>query len=241
MSEWSLTNIFESLHADIHTQLTSARKSFAHPGTKGDGSENAWLELLRTYLPKRYQADKAHVVDSNGNFSEQMDIVIFDRQYSPFVFDFQGQIIVPAESVYAVFESKQTVNSENIQYAKKKISSVRKLHRTSLPIPFANGVYPPKPLFPIIGGLLALDCDWKPAMGETLVRHLSESTTHGAIDIGCVAAHGYYYFDKEKRDFEILNSNKAATAFLLKLIAELQFSGTVPMIDVLSYSKWMSS
>lgn len=241
MSDWSLPDIFESLHTDIQTQLVSVRKSFKHPGTKGDGSENAWLELFRTYLPMRYQADKAHVVDSLGNFSDQMDIVIFDRQYSPFVFDFQGQRIIPAESVYAVFESKQSANSENIEYAKEKISSVRKLRRTSLPIPFVGGVYPPKPLIPIIGGLLTLDCDWNPAMGESLVKNLSGHTTHGTIDIGCVAAQGYYYFDKEKRNYEVCVSNKAATAFLFKLIAELQYSGTVPMIDVLAYSKWMEN
>jgi hypothetical protein len=32
---------------------------------------------------------------------------------------------------------------------------------------------------------------------------------------------------------------KAATAFLFKLIAQLQFSGTVPMIDVDAYAKWL--
>jgi hypothetical protein len=33
---------------------------------------------------------------------------------------------------------------------------------------------------------------------------------------------------------------KPATAFLFKLIAQLQFSGTVPMIDVQAYAEWLS-
>ena len=33
---------------------------------------------------------------------------------------------------------------------------------------------------------------------------------------------------------------KPATAFLLKLISMLQFSGTVPMIDVTAYAQWLS-
>ena len=53
------------------------------------------------YLPHRYQAETAHVVDSRGAFSQQIDVVVFDRQYSPFIFKFQRQTIVPAESVYA--------------------------------------------------------------------------------------------------------------------------------------------
>jgi len=32
---------------------------------------------------------------------------------------------------------------------------------------------------------------------------------------------------------------KPATAFLFKVIAQLQFSGTVPMIDVDTYAKWL--
>src|ERR1700759_4141588 len=82
MAEWSLEKVLEGLHDDIHQQLETARKALAHPGTKGDASEEIWLELFNKYLPKRYQAEKAHVVDSAGNFSQQMDVVIFDRQYS---------------------------------------------------------------------------------------------------------------------------------------------------------------
>ena len=108
----SLPRLLASLHDDIQTRLETVRKSFGHPGTKGDGSEHVWLDLLDTYLPKRYQAAKAHVVDSQGKFSQQIDVVVFDRQYSPFIFYYQGQTIIPAESVYAVFEAKQTVNAE---------------------------------------------------------------------------------------------------------------------------------
>lgn len=105
---------------------------------------------VRVTLPHRYQAASAHVVDSRGVFSEQIDVVVFDRQYSPFIFQYEGQTIIPAESVYAVFEVKQVVNAAQVSYAQKKVSSVRGLHRTSLPIPYAQDTYPPKPLIPII-------------------------------------------------------------------------------------------
>ena len=111
MSEWSLPELLAGLHDDIQERLGRVRKSFGHPGVKGDASEGVWLELLKTYLPQRYQAATAHVVDSLGAFSEQIDIVVFDRQYSPFIFIYQGQTIIPAESVYAVFEAKQTMNA----------------------------------------------------------------------------------------------------------------------------------
>jgi len=117
MSNWSLTQLLSGLHDDIERRLSIAREAFAHPGTKGDASEGVWLALLETYLPQRYRAAKAHVVDSRGAFSDQIDVLVFDRQYSPFIFTFEDQLIVPAESVYAAFETKQTINANHVNYA----------------------------------------------------------------------------------------------------------------------------
>jgi len=240
MNSWSLSQLLAGLHDDIQQRLENVRKSFGHPGTKGDASENVWLELLQKYLPRRYEAAKAHVVDSHGVFSEQIDVVIFDRQYSPFIFNYEGQTIIPAESVYAAFEAKQTVNAGLVDYAQKKVASVRRLHRTSLPIPYAEGVYKAKPLTPIYGGLLTFESEWSPRLGQPLLDALSGGDADGRLELGCIAAHGYFSLDKRSGDYELSSGGKPATAFLLKLISELQFSGTVPMIDVQAYAQWLS-
>lgn len=239
MSEWSLPVLLESLHADIEHKLSIVRKSLAHPGTKGDGSENVWIELLNTYLPERYSASKAHVVDSKGQFSEQMDIVVYDRQYSPFVFNYEEQIIIPAESVYAVFEAKQSMDKGMIEYAQKKVRSVRTLHRTSLPIPYAKGTYPAKPLIPILGGILTLESEWSPALGAPLLEQLEKDQENGMLNIGCSASHGFFFYENSKEKYILSSQKKAATAFLFKLISILQFSGTVPMIDIEVYGDWL--
>lgn len=240
MAEWSLPDLLASLHDDIQKRLALVRKTFKHPSTMGDASERVWIELLNNYLPKRYQAAKAHVVDSNGKFSDQIDVVVFDRQYSPFIFSYEGETIIPAESVYAVFEAKQTANAELVEYAQKKIASVRQLHRTSLPIPYAKGVYPPKPLIPILGGLLTLESDWSPPLGPSLERALSADTNEGRMDIGCIASHGHFFFDETTSKYALAERSKPATSFLFKLISKLQFSGTVPMIDVEAYGQWLT-
>jgi hypothetical protein len=239
MSTWSLTQLLAGLHDDIEQRLATARKSFAHATTKGDASEGVWLELLTTYLPQRYQAATAHTVDSKGQFSDQIDIVVFDRQYSPFIFRFQGQKIIPAESVYAVFEAKQTVNADVIRYAREKCASVRRLHRTSLPIPHAGGVYDAKPPMPILGGVLAFDSDWRPPLGDPLQEVLTEGDANSRLDIGCIAAHGIFCRDKDR--FVFTAETKPATAFLLELIARLQEVATVPMIDVRAYARWLEN
>jgi len=229
------------LHNDIQQRLKTVRESFGHPGTKGDASEKVWLELLQTYLPQRYQAKTAHVVDSHGMFSEQIDVVVFDRQYSPFIFIYEGETIIPAESVYAVFEAKQAINADHVAYAQGKVASVRRLHRTSLPIPYAKGVYPAKPLIPILGGLLTFESDWSPAFGPPLEKALAEGDENGRLDLGCVAAHGHFFLNQSTSTYEFTPEGKPATAFLFKLISQLQFSGTVPMIDVQAYAEWLTT
>lgn len=240
MSEWSLAQLLSGLHDDIQQRLETVRRSFGHPGTKGDASEKVWLELLQSYLPERYQSATAHVVDSRGVFSQQIDVVVFDRQYSPFIFRYEGQTIIPAESVYAVFEAKQAINAGQVAYAREKVASVRRLHRTSLPIPHAGGTYPAKSLIPVVGGILTFDSDWKPALGDALLDALGDGQSDDRLDLGCVAAQGYFTFNEQDGRYKIHDGGKPATAFLFKLISQLQFSGTVPMVDVQAYAEWLS-
>lgn len=241
MKNWSLSDLLSGLHDDIQQRLATCRTCFKHPGTKGDASEKVWIELLQKYLPRRYQAETAHVVDSQGKFSDQIDVVVFDRQYSPFIFDFQGQKIIPAESVYGVFEAKQAINKDIIEYAQQKVASVRGLHRTSLPIPHAGGTYPAKPLVPIIGGILAFESDWNPGLGEPLLQSLSAVNGLQRLDLGCIAAHGTVSYNEKTKSHELAHRGKPATAFLFELISRLQSSATVPMIDINAYAAWLGN
>lgn len=240
MNKWSLGQLLAGLHEEVQNRLNLSRKTMAHPVAKGDASEAVWLAMLQNYLPKRYQAAKAFVVDSEGVFSDQIDVVVFDRQYSPFIFTFEEQTIVPAESVYAAFEAKQTVNAALVEYAQNKAATVRRLQRTSLPIPHAGGVYPPKPLIPILGGLLTFESDWNPAFGKPFNDALNSGDPEGRLDLGCVAAHGHFAYDDKTANYTITAGNRPATAFLFNLISKLQFSGTVPMIDIQAYARWLA-
>lgn len=239
MTEWNLSTLLNSLHEDIQKRLEIVRISHGHPGSKGDASERVWLNLLQTYLPQRYQVESGHVVDSQGSFSDQIDVLVFDRQYSPFIFDYEETKIIPAESVYAAFEAKQTINAGLVQYAREKVESVRSLHRTSLPIPHAGGIYPAKTLNTIIGGILTFESEWNPPFGNPFEKAMGKGNDDDSLDLGCVAAHGHFFFDTNANSYTIDENGKAATGFLLRLISTLQASATVPMIDVQAYSKWL--
>ena len=140
-----LKELFHGLQEQMQTSLNVNRKFIGHPGSKGDATEQHWIEFLRTYLPDRYKVDKAIVIDSIGNVSEQMDVVIYDAIYTPFIFKQDNFMYIPAESVYAVFEVKQDVEG-HIEYAAKKVESVRKLKRTSISMVASGRTTPARPL-----------------------------------------------------------------------------------------------
>ncbi|MCH7499028.1 MAG: hypothetical protein IH886_03325 [Nitrospinae bacterium] len=238
-TNWSLPELLDSLNTQVEQDLKTARRVMGHAVDKGDCTEEIWISLLQNYLPKRYESRKAHVVDSRGNFSDQIDLVIHDRQYSPLIFKFEGKSVIPAESVYAVFETKQDMTDANIKYAQNKVTSVRKLYRTSLDVPTVDGVKTKKELHDIIGGILTLSCGWKPPFGNTMGKSLEGEMAEGRLDIGCVAESGYFTFDN-KGSYTLSATAKPVTAFLLELIARLQAIGTVPMIDVRSYAAKLS-
>jgi len=187
MSDWSLSQLLSGLHDEIQQKLAIARKSFAHPGTKGD-CQRAGLArycckpTCRSATPGGPRRTSSTATETSAIRSTSSSS---NRQYSPFIFKFQGQTIVPAESVYAAFEAKQAINATRVEYAQKKVATVRRLHRTSLPIPHAGGTYPAKQLIPILGGLLTFESDWTPAFGDPLIRALEVTDEMERLDMGC--------------------------------------------------------
>lgn len=232
---WSLPVLLDELNSAVATDLQRARKTLGHPTDLGDATEDIWIDLFNKYLPKRYHAIKATVVDSTGAFSEQIDVVIHDRQYTPLMFTFKDKHVVPAESVYAVFESKQEMNAAHIGYAQKKIASVRNLHRTSLPVPTIDGTRNAKELTPVLGGILTLSCKWSPMFGDTLRSYLEVGKGDAMLDVGCVADAGNFWCDADG-SYQLGEVAKPVTRFLLELISRLQSVATVPMIDIRAYA-----
>ncbi len=234
--------LFLGLQKSLIAELEISRGAINHPGTKGDATEANWIAMLEKYLPKRYQVSNAFVIDSKGGISQQQDIVIHDRQYSPFLFNHAGALYIPAESVYTVLEIKQNLNAGHVKYAGDKIKSVRDLHRTNGAITHAGGkIDKPRDLFPILGGLLTLESDWSPAFGDAFIASLKELPAEGRIDLGCSLKNGSYeiVYDKAEPAATIKDGDVVLLSFFLRLLAQLQALGTAPAIDIAAYAAWI--
>jgi len=52
------------------------------------------------------------VVDHSGKISEQIDIIIYDRHFTPFIFKGERVVYIPVEGVYAIFEVRPQFNKK---------------------------------------------------------------------------------------------------------------------------------
>ena len=250
-----LRELFNGLQTQMLASLNVDRVFIEHPGSKGDATEQRWIDFLRTYLPDRYKVDKAIVIDSTGNVSEQMDIVIYDAIYTPFIFNQDGFMYIPAESVYAVFEVKQDVKGY-IDYAAQKVESVRRLKRTSVEMVNSGRRTSARPLTKILGGILTTTSSYSGT--ETVSKQLKELKGYQTLDLGCLCDTGSFHvdyketrpdgIDQTKNEFieqvyesrevnEIIFSDKKVSlfTFFLQLVSYLKSIGTVPAIDINAY------
>lgn len=231
--------LLNGLQSTLLNKLQNSRRMIEHPGTKGAVVEYDWIETLRSFLPKRYQVDRAFVIDSKDNLSQQLDIVIYDSQYSPLIFNHNECKYISAESVYAVLEVKQNLSKENILYASEKIQSVHSLYRTSTVIVHAGGDYKPKPLHKMIGGFICSESDWSPSFGKPFIEAIKLARENSTIDIGCSLKDGSFVteWDGDDPKIQLCNPEDSLMYFLIRLMEKLQKIGTVPAIDLLEYSK----
>lgn len=231
----NLRDVFVYSQAVVQANLELCRGLLSHPVMKGEASETCWIEFLKQYLPMQYGVERGKVIDSKGNMSDQIDIIIYDKLFSPYILNGFETKLLPVESVYAVFEVKQDIKS-HISYASKKIASVRRLVPS-----FLNELgttCDDVDVFPIIGGILTFDCTLRDKSVEHNLKKL-----HGeeSIDIGCCVNWGSFlvryasgqdnlqnigrkYGLKEVTDVKCYSKDTALFSFVYQLLFFLERS-----------------
>lgn len=229
-----MTSIKTLLENKRKALLAKLEADLNHPTSKGDNSEESWINFFRSFLPSKYAINKGFVFDSNGNMSEQIDVIIYDSLYTPLIFETEtGEKFITAESVYAVFEVKQELNKGYLEYAHKKIMSVQNLHRSSRPMIVAGKAVKARSLTKIIGGILSSNS----ISFDSVKSHLSH---YPSIDLGCII-NQYSFLTIKDDDGSILditqsNEDEVILSFFFIILDELYKIGTVPAVDIRNYA-----
>jgi len=220
----NIKKLFSALDEEMRLKLSSKIDEIYHPTARGIETELNWIGLLRAYLPERYTVDSGFVVDHKGNISEQIDIIIYDRHFTPFIFRGENVVYIPAEGVYAVFEVKPHFDKNYYNYAVKKHKSVTALKRTSAKFKHVLGS-DKNTLFEIIGGILT-----KGNKAKSFYNGIKEDSDLSIIlSLDCGVKIISKDLTEQQSDEQIL------AFFLLKLIERLRALGSVPALEADEY------
>lgn len=235
----NLRDLFRDVEEELDARLGTARRNLTHPGAKGEITESEWRSLLTAYLPRRYSIAKGFIVDSRGGISDEIDLIIHDRHFSPLLFHHATTCYIPAEAVYAVVEVKPELSKAMVEYAGAKAASVRRLHRTSAAIWHAGGEYPSnhRPLPRILAGIVTSSAGWvDPA--ASLPGALGELGEEQRLDLGCVAKRlGFRAHYSPNIGIESSDGDTSLIYFMLRLLGALTTMGSAPPIDFDAYAQ----
>ncbi len=218
----------------------AAGELFEHPTAAGAITEQHWLTLFDRYLPQRYRAASAFVIDAQGHRSRQIDLAIFDRLYSPPLFPHSSGLHIPAESVYAVFEVKQDLNQRLIRDAGRKAASVRRLLRTSVPVLAAGALRRAIRPYRILAGILALRSGWPTRFHKRLPTALSRLHPDESLDLGLALRDGAFE-SLSKSQVRFSTPDVSLIFFMLRLLTRLRALGTAPAADLMAYGRHLES
>ncbi|MGF7117400.1 DUF6602 domain-containing protein [Methanobacterium oryzae] len=125
-----IVGIFDEVSKTMRSDFEKARKAIEkHPGLKGSSFEETFKEFLREYLPESLDISTGLLVDSNGNFSKQLDVIISDKAKTPIFFRSGNIRVIPIECAYAIIEIKASLNSKELDKAFENMKSVKNLEK----------------------------------------------------------------------------------------------------------------
>ncbi|MEJ2422816.1 MAG: hypothetical protein P8018_14130 [Acidobacteriota bacterium] len=220
---------------EMEAALSANRRIMPHEGEKGAAAELRWREMLSSYLPRRYSVRTGFIVDHAGRVSQQIDVIIHDAQYSPFLFQAGTSCFVPAESVYAIFDAKQEISKKTLAATGEKVASVRQLERTSGPIwTNAGGPFPGKQPEnqPILGGILAVASTFKDPFGQYFERALNGLPEDNRLDLGVAVSAGAFEVRSKEESLLAYDRDTALVGFFMALIRKLQPLATALAMDL---------
>jgi hypothetical protein len=118
--------IIDTTQRQMRLHLEEIRATFQHKGVKGDKVEDSVRQLLRRYLPTKFQIGKGEVVDTTGQRSAQTDVVVVD-DYHPFTFTDDEPSLFFIEGVCVAGEVKSLLTSQELTQAVANSQIFKKL------------------------------------------------------------------------------------------------------------------
>lgn len=96
---------YEYLERSIVNQLNLRVNN--HHLTTGHNREKIWMDLFRQIIPMKFAIKQGvFLIDATGKVSNEVDIAVFDEQFTPYIFNYGNIHFIPIEAVAVVVQCK---------------------------------------------------------------------------------------------------------------------------------------
>lgn len=147
----------------LQAEVEQMNHLIAHQGAKGTENELSLARLVENLIPARFGVGSGLLVDSTGQSSKQMDLIVYERGNEPGIFAQTNQVMFPVENVRLCIEVKTTLTKSALEDGRAKKASIEALYSST-------GEHPPLALFGYRSDITA----------ATIAGHLDAVTdTHG--------------------------------------------------------------
>jgi hypothetical protein len=123
----------ESFREEFNQQLNQLRRITSHGPSIGRFIEHLLLRLFKKYLPKSVDFTSGFVqgIGVERGCSSQIDIICYDRENYPVLFDIEEFKVVPARAVKGLIEIKATLSKSQL---KKILSTSCSIELVEVPL-----------------------------------------------------------------------------------------------------------
>lgn len=123
----SIRELIKAASARMQADFELSRKKFGSPVDIGADRVNILKDFLTKYLPRYYGFGNGEIIDSHGNRSGQVDIIVCN-QFHPFTYNEEGLGLFLAEGVDWAIEVKSNLATELTQgmLQVKQVKGLRK-------------------------------------------------------------------------------------------------------------------
>lgn len=177
------------LKKDIHDLNAEAAlaSNAEHPGITGSIRESAFGKFLEKYLPEGWRIGHGKIIDSSGQTSPEIDLIVYDPRIIPPRFFREPSGFFPIECCLYAIEVKSKSTSQEMQSSIEKMIKLRNLKSSHTHYGQVRRLY------------LAYDTDLKAQTEfERYLKLDNQGVQYPAITAICVLRHGYWFFSQEK-------------------------------------------
>ncbi len=141
--------------------------------------EDILEEFLTPLLPYQLAIGQGEIRATNGEWSRQEDLIVYDRLKCPRLFAGARSQVFPVESVATVIEVKSKLNTKTIREASENIKRARSLQKSGAATHLSSDALSYGEPTPVFGALFA----YKRDIGlDTLKKRWEESQTAGPAE-----------------------------------------------------------